>query len=94
MKKTIDTLAFSEIIGVQIIYNTQFVKLTIHKLLDLITYIIILQDPVTGSKVVTPFRSFDNSRQAIIKAPVRHKSMLSAFFVKQKTPKLRTGKVA
>ncbi|KMT20383.1 hypothetical protein BVRB_1g003820 [Beta vulgaris subsp. vulgaris] len=52
------------------------------------------KDPVTGSKVVTPFRSFDNSRQAIIKAPVRHKSMLSAFFVKQKTPKLRTGKVA
>ncbi|KAL2892093.1 Protein ABIL1 [Bienertia sinuspersici] len=46
------------------------------------------------SKSMTPFRSLDNSRQAIVKAPVRHKSMLSAFFVKQKTPKLRTGKVA
>ncbi|CAO2835547.1 unnamed protein product [Amaranthus hypochondriacus] len=54
------------------------------------------KDSTTDSKVMTPFRSFDNSRhaQAIVKAPVRHKSMLSAFFVKQKTPKLRTGKVA
>ncbi|KNA12423.1 hypothetical protein SOVF_126140 [Spinacia oleracea] len=58
-------------------------------------YGVMPKDSVTVSKAVAPFRSFDNSRQAIVKAPpVRHKSMLSAFFVKQKTPKLRTGKVA
>ncbi|KAL2892097.1 Protein ABIL1 [Bienertia sinuspersici] len=52
------------------------------------------KESLKESKSMTPFRSLDNSRQAIVKAPVRHKSMLSAFFVKQKTPKLRTGKVA
>lgn len=49
------------------------------------------KDSKTNSKVMTPFRSFDNSQQAIIKAPLRQKSMLSAFFVKNKTSKLRTG---
>lgn len=48
---------------------------------------------VQDSKPATPYRSADNSRHAIVKAPVRHKSMLSAFFVKQKTSKLRTGTV-
>ncbi|KAJ8433650.1 hypothetical protein Cgig2_002321 [Carnegiea gigantea] len=52
------------------------------------------RDPVPEPRSVTPYRSADNSRQAIVKAPVRHKSMLSAFFVKQKTTKLRTGTVA
>lgn len=52
------------------------------------------RDSVLDSKPMTPYRSFDNSRHTIVKAPVRHKSMLSAFFVKQKTAKPRTGKVA
>lgn len=57
-------------------------------------YSVMPKDSGVDSKAMTPFRSVDNSRQAIVKAPVRHKSMLSAFFVKQKTPKVRTGKVA
>uniref|UniRef100_A0A7C8YRY5 Protein ABIL1 n=1 Tax=Opuntia streptacantha TaxID=393608 RepID=A0A7C8YRY5_OPUST len=52
------------------------------------------RDSVPDPKPVTPYRSADNARQAIVKAPLRHKSMLSAFFVKQKTAKLRTGTVA
>ncbi|KAI5598760.1 hypothetical protein POPTR_002G165900v4 [Populus trichocarpa] len=43
------------------------------------------------SKPLTAFRSFDNPRHEIVRAPVRSKSMLSAFFVKQKTPKLKAG---
>ncbi|KAI5669831.1 hypothetical protein M9H77_19684 [Catharanthus roseus] len=42
-----------------------------------------------GSKPMSPFRSFDNqSRREIVKAPARSKSVLSAFFVKEKTSKL------
>ncbi|KAI5647178.1 hypothetical protein M9H77_33183 [Catharanthus roseus] len=42
-----------------------------------------------GSRPMTPFRSFDNqSRREVVRAPARSKSVLSAFFVKQKTPKL------
>ncbi|GAB4844542.1 Protein abil1 [Ancistrocladus abbreviatus] len=52
------------------------------------------RDPSTGSRPMTTFRSFDNTnRQAITHAPVRNRSVLSAFFVKQRTPKLRTGTV-
>ncbi|KAH7863939.1 hypothetical protein Vadar_023845 [Vaccinium darrowii] len=44
-----------------------------------------------GSKPLAALRSFDNSsRQEIIRPPVRSKSMISAFFVKQKTPKLKS----
>ncbi|KAL6982045.1 Protein abil1 [Sarracenia purpurea var. burkii] len=43
------------------------------------------------SKPLTAFRSLDNpSRQEKIRAPVRNKSVLSAFFTKQKMPKLNT----
>ncbi|KAF9687875.1 hypothetical protein SADUNF_Sadunf02G0138700 [Salix dunnii] len=44
-----------------------------------------------NSKPLTAFRSFDNPRHEIVRAPARSKSMLSAFFVKQKTPKLKAG---
>ncbi|XP_011016287.1 PREDICTED: protein ABIL1-like isoform X1 [Populus euphratica] len=44
-----------------------------------------------ASKPLTAFRSFDNPRHEIVRAPVRSKSMLSAFFLKQKTPKLKAG---
>lgn len=44
-----------------------------------------------GSKPLAALRSFDNSsRQEIVRPPVRSKSMISAFFVKQKTPKLKS----
>ncbi|KAI3703181.1 hypothetical protein L1987_73077 [Smallanthus sonchifolius] len=45
------------------------------------------RDPDEGPKPMTPFRSFDNPRRA----PVRSKSLLSAFFVKQKTGKQLKG---
>ncbi|KAJ6729546.1 hypothetical protein OIU85_020453 [Salix viminalis] len=44
-----------------------------------------------SSKPLTAFRSFDNPRHEIVRAPVRSKSMLSAFFVKQKTPRMKAG---
>ncbi|CAK7348794.1 unnamed protein product [Dovyalis caffra] len=47
-----------------------------------------------GSKPLTAFRSFDNPRREIVRAPVRSKSMLSAFFVKQKAQKLKAGSVS
>ncbi|XVE77219.1 hypothetical protein DITRI_Ditri13aG0044000 [Diplodiscus trichospermus] len=47
-----------------------------------------------GSKPLTAFRSFENPKHEIIQAPVRSKSMLSAFFVKQKAPKLKAGYAA
>ncbi|KAI3711424.1 hypothetical protein L2E82_41506 [Cichorium intybus] len=40
------------------------------------------------------FRSFDNPKREITNAPIRSKSVLSSFFVKQKTPKLRTSAVS
>ncbi|PIN13675.1 hypothetical protein CDL12_13696 [Handroanthus impetiginosus] len=50
------------------------------------------RDSWEASKPMTPYRSFDNSTQReIVRPPVRSKSMLSAFFVKQKTPKLKTS---
>ncbi|KAH6812071.1 ABI-1-like 1 [Perilla frutescens var. frutescens] len=50
------------------------------------------QDNFEGSKPLTPYRSFDSlTQREIVRPPVRSKSVLSAFFVKHKTPKLRTG---
>ncbi|XP_071691096.1 protein ABIL1-like [Rutidosis leptorrhynchoides] len=43
------------------------------------------RDPAEGPKPMTPFRSFDAPKR--VRAPVRSKSLLSAFFVKHKTPK-------
>ncbi|PPS02163.1 hypothetical protein GOBAR_AA18497 [Gossypium barbadense] len=40
------------------------------------------------------FRSFDNRKHQIVRAPVRSQSLLSAFFVKQKSMKLKAGYVA
>ncbi|KAL7002435.1 Protein abil1 [Sarracenia purpurea var. burkii] len=49
------------------------------------------KDSPDGPKPLTAFRSFDiPSQQAIVRAPVRSKSMLSAFFAKPKTPRLKT----
>ncbi|KAL3615681.1 hypothetical protein CASFOL_041342 [Castilleja foliolosa] len=46
-----------------------------------------------GSKSLSPYRSFANNtpQREIVRPPVRSKSMLSAFFVKQKTSKLRSS---
>ncbi|XP_057981043.1 protein ABIL1 [Malania oleifera] len=47
-----------------------------------------------GSKPLTALRSFGQAhRHEIVRAPVRSKSMLSTFFVKQKT-KLKTSRVS
>ena len=57
--------------------------------------LLLLQDGVEGSKPLTAFRSFDNqNRRELVRVPVRSKSVLSAFFVKQKTPKLKAGSVS
>ncbi|KAK6141056.1 hypothetical protein DH2020_025193 [Rehmannia glutinosa] len=49
-------------------------------------------DSLEGSKPMTPFRSFGNPTQReIVRPPVRSKSVLSAFFVKQKTQKLKSS---
>ncbi|XP_076934227.1 protein ABIL1-like [Bidens hawaiensis] len=45
------------------------------------------RDPDDDPKPMTPFRSFDNPRRT----PARSKSLLSAFFVKQKTNKQLKG---
>lgn len=46
------------------------------------------RDPTEGPKPMTPFRSFDNPRnEKARRPPARSKSLLSAFFVKQKTTK-------
>ncbi|VVB13863.1 unnamed protein product [Arabis nemorensis] len=46
-------------------------------------------------KLLTVHKSLDNNpRREIIQAPVRTKSVLSAFFVKQKTPKLKAAYVS
>ncbi|XP_031091869.1 protein ABIL1 [Ipomoea triloba] len=51
----------------------------------------VMRDALDGSKPMTPYRSFDNPpppRRETTHVPTRSKSMLSAFFVKQKTPKV------
>ncbi|GLT59004.1 hypothetical protein SLA2020_318530 [Shorea laevis] len=52
------------------------------------------RDTMESSKVLTAHRSFENQNRQIVRVPVRSKSVLSAFFVKQKTPKLKAGSVA
>ncbi|XP_055817190.1 protein ABIL1 isoform X2 [Solanum dulcamara] len=52
------------------------------------------QGTLEGSKPLTPYRSFDNPRREIIRAPNRSRSMLSAFFAKHKTTKLKTSAVS
>ncbi|KAK7274272.1 hypothetical protein RIF29_15355 [Crotalaria pallida] len=53
------------------------------------------RDPLEGSKPLTAFRSFDHqNRRETLQVPARSKSVLSAFFVKQKTPKLKVGPVS
>ncbi|KAI3444472.1 hypothetical protein Pfo_001137 [Paulownia fortunei] len=50
------------------------------------------RDSLEGTKPVIPYRSFDNpTRTEIVRPPVRSKSMLSAFFAKQKALNLRTS---
>ncbi|KAK7389879.1 hypothetical protein VNO78_25175 [Psophocarpus tetragonolobus] len=50
------------------------------------------KDALENSKPLTTFRSFDNpNRRENVQVPSRSKSVLSAFFVKQKTPKLKAG---
>ncbi|KAL5171678.1 Protein ABIL1 [Glycine soja] len=50
------------------------------------------KDALEGSKPLTAFRSFDyQNRRETVQVPTRSKSVLSAFFVKQKTPKLKAG---
>ncbi|GJU17491.1 ABI-1-like protein 1 [Tanacetum coccineum] len=45
------------------------------------------RDLAEGPKPMTPFRSFDNPKPEKKRTPTRSKSLLSAFFVKQKSPK-------
>lgn len=52
------------------------------------------QDSVEDPRAVMSFRSFDNHKREITRAPIRSKSVLSSFFVRQKTPKLRTSAVS
>ncbi|XP_065859793.1 protein ABIL1 isoform X2 [Euphorbia lathyris] len=52
------------------------------------------QELSEGSKPLTAFRSFENPRREIIRTPARSKSMLSGFFVKQKTPKPKAGPIS
>ncbi|XP_073220111.1 protein ABIL1 isoform X2 [Cicer arietinum] len=50
------------------------------------------RDALDGSKPLTAFRSFDNAnRRESAQTPTRSRSVLSAFFVKQKTPKSKAG---
>ncbi|KAK7258575.1 hypothetical protein RIF29_24155 [Crotalaria pallida] len=52
-------------------------------------------DVLEGSKPLTAFRSFDYSgRRETIQVPTRSKSVLSAFFAKQKKSKLPAGSVS
>ncbi|KAH7519532.1 protein ABIL1 [Ziziphus jujuba] len=53
------------------------------------------RDQIDGSRPLTAFRSFDNqNRREIVRVPVRSKSVLSAFFVKTKTTKMKAGSVS
>ncbi|XP_041001919.1 protein ABIL1 isoform X1 [Juglans microcarpa x Juglans regia] len=54
-----------------------------------------VRDAMESSKALTTYRSFENqNRRAIVHVPVRSKSVLSSFFVKQKTSKMKAGSVA
>ncbi|KAF1863405.1 hypothetical protein Lal_00031292 [Lupinus albus] len=53
------------------------------------------RNALEGSKPLTAFRSFDDhNRRETVQVPARSKSLLSAFFAKQKTPKLKAGSVS
>ncbi|KAM1053263.1 hypothetical protein ACFX2C_000773 [Malus domestica] len=52
------------------------------------------REAVDGSKPMTAFRSFENPRRDTVRVPVRSKSVLSAFFAKQKSNKLQAGSVS
>ncbi|XP_068330514.1 protein ABIL1-like [Pyrus communis] len=52
------------------------------------------KEAVDGSRPMTAFRSFENPRREIVRVPVRSKSVLSAFFAKQKSNKLKAGSVS
>lgn len=52
---------------------------------------IVVPQAVEVTKLTTAHNSLDNPRGEIIQAPVRTKSVLSAFFVKPKTPQLKAG---
>ncbi|OIW04835.1 hypothetical protein TanjilG_13683 [Lupinus angustifolius] len=53
------------------------------------------RNALEGSKPLTAFRSFDNhNRRETVQVPARSKSLLSSFFAKQKTPKLKAGSVS
>ncbi|XP_024010822.1 protein ABIL1 isoform X2 [Eutrema salsugineum] len=54
----------------------------------------VVPQDVEVPKLMSAHKSLDNPRREIIQAPVRTKSVLSAFFVKQKTPKLKAGYVS
>ncbi|KAJ9188275.1 hypothetical protein P3X46_003646 [Hevea brasiliensis] len=58
------------------------------------TFGVTRREPLEGSKPLTAFLSFDNPRREMVRAPARSKSVLSAFFVKQKTPKQKAGPVS
>jgi hypothetical protein len=51
-------------------------------------------DTVEDPKHFMAFRSFDTPRREMVRTPIRSKSMISAFFTKHKTPKLRAGYVS
>ncbi|MED6133323.1 Protein abil1 [Stylosanthes scabra] len=52
----------------------------------------IRKDSLEGSRPITPFRSFDKqNRSDTVQVPTRSKSVLSAFFAKQKMPKVKAG---
>ncbi|XP_021683390.1 protein ABIL1 isoform X1 [Hevea brasiliensis] len=55
------------------------------------TFGVTRRESLEGSKPLTAFRSFDNPRREMVRAPARSKSVLSAFFVKQKASKLKAG---
>ncbi|KAI3411219.1 uncharacterized protein J3R85_018270 [Psidium guajava] len=53
------------------------------------------RDSWEGAKPLSTFRSFDTSNQReIVRTPARSKSMLSAFFVKPKTAKMKASAVS
>ncbi|PRQ58344.1 putative ABI family protein [Rosa chinensis] len=52
------------------------------------------RDAVDGYRPLGAARSFDNQNRQIVRVPVRSKSLLSAFFVKQKSTKLKTRSVS
>ncbi|KAA8516116.1 hypothetical protein F0562_019295 [Nyssa sinensis] len=59
------------------------------------TFGVVRRDSLEVTKPLAAFRSFDNPTQRqMVRVPVRSRSVLSAFFVKQKTPKLKTGSVS